>query len=1161
MKQFLLSLFVLTTISFTSNAERVLEGRAAYNDVRGAETVRYKDHLSIPAFIKFRENDRIAFSSWEAWMTEHYFEDATHIGFALVGTETDRLGMVHYRFKQTANGHPLYFGTWIVHTLNNEVVSMNGVLFDEVPAYQAGLSEAQALSKALDHVGANSYKWEIPLEEEAVKIIENDPNATYFPQGKLEVINTDLTLREKDLRLAWRFNIYAHEPMSRQDVFVDANSGEIVWTNDLIHHADSNITAVTGYVGTKPITADWTGSQFRLRETGRGNGVQTFNLNNATSGMGSDFFHGDSLWDEASIEKYATDAHYGAEMTYDFFYNHFNRNSINDNGFTLISRVHYGTNYGNAFWNGQVMTYGDGSSGNSPFTAIDIAGHEIAHGLTTFTANLVYADEPGALNESFSDIFGAAVEFDGLGYANGDWLMGEDLGFVIRTMNNPNANGDPDTYEGTYWYVGTGDNGGVHINSGVQNFWFYLLTEGGSGTNDNGDSYSVTGIGLSDAATVAYRNLVVYLTESSEYEDARYYAIQSAVDIFGPCTQQTESTWDAWYAVGIGDEYSGIITADYAADIEEHCQSPAIVNFQNFSTLSTSYTWDFGDGNTSTAFEPTHTYQNDGVYTVSLISSSNCGADSVVYVDLIKVGPAYPCNVSLPANGGLAQTQTGCEGFLYDDGGPAGAYSANYNSTITIAPTNAVAVTLEFIEFDIEADPSCQYDYMTIYDGPSSGSPVIGTYCNTNNPPTFINSTGSAITIQFTTDEGLEEEGFKIGWECSIPSAPPQADFEADILETCQGNVNFSDISAVGENIPTAWYWEFGDGDTASVKNPSHTYSTSGQYTVMMVASNFFGADTVIKTNYISVDKPAAPEGPDVEVCPGDQANLIASSPGVHKWYDSPFGGNPLHIGDTFTTPIVQQSTPFYVEAEVEGPDQFTGAPDNNIGGGAYFNFQQSLYFDVFAPVKLYSVKMYALIPGNRHIQIFDNTGGTVLDTLIDLEIGEQEVVLDVALPTGVDFAITLGDDGIRNCYRSNSGVDFPYEIPGLISIHSSSAQTAPLDYYYFFYDWKVRDFCISDREMISASVGECTGIDEIAAGSMQLFPNPTHGLVRASWENGIAPTTLSVFDAAGAQVRSFQVPSGSNFLDLDLEGLCAGIYLVRGTGNQTVMTQRIILQ
>jgi len=131
-------------------------------------------------------------------------------------------------------------------------------------------------------------------------------------------------------------------------------------------------------------------------------------------------------------------------------------------------------------------------------------------------------------------------------------LVGEDIGVTLRSMSNPKAYGDPDTYLGTNWATGTGDNGGVHTNSGVQNFWYYLLANGGSGTNDNGDSYNITPLGIFDAGAVAFRNNTVYLWSNSQYADARFYAIQSAIDLFGACSPEVVTTTDAWYAVGVG---------------------------------------------------------------------------------------------------------------------------------------------------------------------------------------------------------------------------------------------------------------------------------------------------------------------------------------------------------------------------------------------------------------------------------------------------------------------------------------------------------------------------------------------------------------------------------------------------------------------------------
>ena len=133
---------------------------------------------------------------------------------------------------------------------------------------------------------------------------------------------------------------------------------------------------------------------------------------------------------------------------------------------------------------------------------------------------------------------------------------------TLRNMANPNAENQPDTYLGDDWYTGTGDNGGVHFNSGVQNFWFYLLCNGGTGTNDLGNDYDVDSLGMEKASAIAYRTLTYYLTSASKYLDARLGSIQAAEDLYGTCSDEVNAVKHAWYAVGVGLD---IITPDLQA--------------------------------------------------------------------------------------------------------------------------------------------------------------------------------------------------------------------------------------------------------------------------------------------------------------------------------------------------------------------------------------------------------------------------------------------------------------------------------------------------------------------------------------------------------------------------------------------------------------------
>ena len=230
--------------------------------------------------------------------------------------------------------------------------------------------------------------------------------------------------------------------------------------------------------------------------------------------------------------------------------------------------------FSNAQWRSSIQSWAFGDHGtnnpaNDDWNSVDIVGHEFTHGVTEHSAGLDYESESGALNESFSDIFGEMVEFvtDG----SMDWQVGGDRApGAIRSFTAPNTGNQPDTYQGTNWIApsgtcdGTNDFCGVHTNSGVQNYWFYLLSVGGSDSNDNGELYNVGGIGATSAAAIAYRNLTVYLGNSSTFSDAKNGAIQAAEDLFGECSNEVLQCARAWNAVGVNS--SDLIGYDLNTD-------------------------------------------------------------------------------------------------------------------------------------------------------------------------------------------------------------------------------------------------------------------------------------------------------------------------------------------------------------------------------------------------------------------------------------------------------------------------------------------------------------------------------------------------------------------------------------------------------------------
>lgn len=824
-----------------------------------AKSIKYNDEHSVPENFEFKTGKEITISEFETWL-KFNLELDTNISLQLLNTSKDKLGFVHYRYQQFYESHPLEFAIIIAHTKNEKIRSFNGKIYRNISASVSNtINEKDALQKALNHVNAEVYKWELPLEEKQLKSIQNNPDATYYPKGELvyALPSKDKTKNLKQHKLTYKFDIYANKPLKRAYIYVDAETGEIIYENNRIHHANATGTAETMYSGTQTIITDSIApNQFRLRDYSRGGGIITLNNNfsyddpNAT-----DFTDTDNHWDDISNQNNAAyDAHWATEGTFDFYLNNFGRNSIDDNGLPLTSYIHTDTLFENAYWDGATMHYGDGNpSGqvHSPLVCSEIVGHELTHGVTEFSANLIYNYESGALNESFSDIFGTAVEHY-LKPNTANYTIGEDVG-AIRSMENPGLFNHPDTYKGTHWDIFEE----VHTNSGVQNYWFYLLAEGGSGVNDNGDSYSVTGIGIDKAAEIAYRNLTVYLTPSSEYIDARTFAIQSAQDLYGNCSNEALQTANAWHAVGIGGTMDSTTVSNFFTGDSIKCLIPATVYFHNVSSLSDSVLWDFGDGTTSTSTNPAHSYLNYGNYSVKLIIYGSCSglADTLVKNNYITVDSSLICPTLIPvSDSGIATgpVQTKCMGILLDNGG-----YKNYtfgDGVLTIAPTGAANVVLNFSSFSF-SNSFIYADGIFIYDGADTTSPLIGFYTGYNLPNGgTIFSSGPSVTIKQVTifPGGFYPSGFELEWNCYMAGSPPIAYFSAppDTFFCSLEPILFLGQAAGA----TSWSWDFGDGNTSALQAPSHTYSSSGSYTVTLIATNQYGSDTLTRLNCIVID-------------------------------------------------------------------------------------------------------------------------------------------------------------------------------------------------------------------------------------------------------------------------------------------------------------------
>ena len=521
MKKHLITLFIFTQF-FTYAIEND-------NDFK---KVHYHKGHSTPMLMVLREDLYISKFEANSFLSQK-LNLKTNEKLIFISENKDDLGFTHIKYQQEINGVKVFGGEYQAHLKDGRVVKYTGHYFPNVLLEQPILSKENSISIAMDYFGSIKYMWEDNEEEELLKRVKKDLKATYYPNPELMYYNISNGLRETHFELVYEIELYSKLPIKKEKIYVSATTGSIVTTINGLHDAEQHAKGISKFSDTLDIVTEEVGpNQYELRDLSRGGGIETYNMHEGTNHSSSTIFTStDTLWDlvNSSKDEVAIDAHWGAEMTYDYYLEEHNRDSYDDNGTVMLSYVHYSIKYQNAFWDGMRMTYGDGDP--NPYLSIDIVGHEMSHGVTGNSANLEYRGESGALNESFSDIFGNSIEY----YANPlrfSWLVGEQSFNVLRDMSNPGAYSDPDTYEGSAWAStqnpsDQNDWGGVHTNSGVQNFWYYLLVEGGSGMNDNFDSYNISSLGWEKSSDIAYRNLNNYLSRYSDYEDAAIFAISA----------------------------------------------------------------------------------------------------------------------------------------------------------------------------------------------------------------------------------------------------------------------------------------------------------------------------------------------------------------------------------------------------------------------------------------------------------------------------------------------------------------------------------------------------------------------------------------------------------------------------------------------------------
>ncbi len=608
---FAMSLFAVST--FAQNADQRVSQKS-------------KGENGLPSLITFNEK-----SNYKTSDSKQIFQEQLGLkqnqNYSLLKSETDNEGFTHQKFQLFQQGIKVEYATYTLHSKNGKIASMSGEFYNiKNTNTTPSISAQEAFKIAIAHIGATKYMWENQADALAMNYQKPVGELVFLPD-----MDDQGSKRASDkLNLAYKFDIFASSPMTRGDLYIDAKTGKILYYNATIKHlgefanasksdkSANNLSDIaskfvvangaTRYSGTQTIETTLSGSSYILSDATRGLGIQTFNSARTATYPTTNFIDADNNWTAAEYnntnkDNGALDGHWGAEKTYDYWSTIHGRNSYDNAGAKIKSYVHYNLiaagypDNNNAFWNGSVMTYGDGSGtgGFDILTALDVAGHEIGHAVCSYTANLAYQKESGAMNEGFSDIWGACIEYNAAP-AKSTWLIGEDIErrsghAALRSMSNPKIEGQPDTYGGTNWVSvnctpsNNNDQCGVHTNSGVLNHWFYILSIGKTGTNDKGSSYNVTGISIAKAQKIAYRLETVYLTANSTYAIARTGAIQSAVDLYGAGSAEVIATTNAWYAVGVGAAYVSTVVDTTVPS------TPASLTFSGTTATSVNLFW------------------------------------------------------------------------------------------------------------------------------------------------------------------------------------------------------------------------------------------------------------------------------------------------------------------------------------------------------------------------------------------------------------------------------------------------------------------------------------------------------------------------------------------------------------------------------------------
>ncbi len=496
----------------------------------------------------------------------HHYQKLLNTGVLDLTLSSQRIGKKGYqylRFKQEHLGHEVIGGHYILHSLNNRITKGRGNIIPNLPdRYKDIIDKQIAISVAKDKTNNLSLNaLPIPI------------NPTFnFKKTSSKKVWIDLAFPDKsgNYVLAYEILLEADYPiLLKERVYINASNGKYITSLSDIHTSPVETIAETFFYGPQEITVDLKSGTYEMLDSTR-DSLRILDNDNGDQIVSNLL----NIWnfDSGEVPKVAADAHYCTAAYHDLLKNKFDWDGIDGLGGALITRINQnGKYYTNAFWDGTRASFGNGDCHSyHALTTLDVVGHEFAHGFIDYTSDLVYRNQPGALNESTADIFGKTLEYL-YDYENFSWNIAQrsarnETVSGFRSMSDPTIKRDPKLFGGNHWYTGLGDNGGVHSNSGVMNYWYYLLVEGGSGTNENGYDFDVNPIGIHDAFDIVFYMHLAYLGPDSDYFDAYDASISQATDLFGANSPQLESVIEAWMACGL---FEGMNSRDLSIELTQ----------------------------------------------------------------------------------------------------------------------------------------------------------------------------------------------------------------------------------------------------------------------------------------------------------------------------------------------------------------------------------------------------------------------------------------------------------------------------------------------------------------------------------------------------------------------------------------------------------------